>query len=386
MVYLMSVWDNIKFKYRHFYSIILLFYLVTLYVDSELQQFAELLFYLVFFFYFLKTSKRPTKFIIWSLLIILVSAASIQWSFDSRQSEIMTRGLLSIALTSNLLIGYIDNQSKITELYKMFVLGGVALLIRLLTIIPPSQWLSSRLGSVEFGMNSNVVGIFLTFSAIFSFYLAKYNNSKKNYFLVLIFLFSIFLTGSRKAIFMVIGGIVGILYFNTKGLSSKVRVTFSIIFLMFVVYFMLMNIPTLYQIAGQRIEILINSIIGTGTGDISTNIRGNMVEKGISLLKERPLIGYGIGSYTKVANFGTYSHNNYIELLVGVGILGTFTYYSMYIYLIKKLFKYKGNPSVSPLLVIVILMTIIDYGFVSYYTVLYHLLLAISYSVIKLQE
>lgn len=382
----MSVWDNIKFKYRHFYSIILLFYLVTLYVDSELQQFAELLFYLVFFFYFLKTSKRPTKFIIWSLLIILVSAASIQWSFDSRQSEIMTRGLLSIALTSNLLIGYIDNQSKITELYKMFVLGGVALLIRLLTIIPPSQWLSSRLGSVEFGLNSNVVGIFLTFSAIFSFYLAKYNNSKKNYFLVLIFLFSIFLTGSRKAIFMVISGIVGILYFNTKGLSSKVRVTFSIIFLMFVVYFMLMNIPTLYQIAGQRIEILINSIIGTGTGDISTNIRGNMVEKGISLLKERPLIGYGIGSYTKVANYGTYSHNNYIELLVGVGILGTFTYYSMYIYLIKKLFKYKGNPSVSPLLVIVILMTIIDYGFVSYYTVLYHLLLAISYSVIKLQE
>ena len=41
----------------------------------------------------------------------------------------------------------------------------------------------------------------------------------------------------------------------------------------------------------------------------------------------------------------TYSHNNYIEIMVNLGMMGFILYYSYYIFLIRKLWLKKNNAS-----------------------------------------
>ena len=46
---------------------------------------------------------------------------------------------------------------------------------------------------------------------------------------------------------------------------------------------------------------------------------------------ENPLLGYGLNNYHLFHWSGVYSHNNYIEVLVSLGIIGFIIYYSIFI-------------------------------------------------------
>lgn len=373
-------------KYENLCKTVLLILLCILYIyqgGSQRLPF-EMTFFILFFIYFIIKRKRLTIYALWSLLFTGICGLSILWSYNPQQTMIETRIMIEWAILGNLLIAFIDRKDKIIDLYRYFVIAGCTLIIRLITVFPISTWMQDRIGSNDLYLNSNSVGLYLVISSIFAIYLGMYKNKKIYFLITLIFTFIVILTGSMKVLFMLIFGISGVIYLSADRLSKKIKALFLIMMLLLSSYSLLMTIPSFYYIAGSRIETMIDNFSGKNYGDYSTIIRMEMIETGIHLLKNEPFLGYGIGSYSVISGYGCYSHNNYIELLTGLGILGTFIYYSIYFYVIIRLFNVKKKMYINPLKLIIFLLLIIEYGLVSYNDSIYQILIAVSFIAPKL--
>ncbi|GIO19644.1 hypothetical protein J18TS1_27440 [Oceanobacillus oncorhynchi subsp. incaldanensis] len=374
---------DIKIKYENIYGFVFLVFLCVLYAVEEVRIPFEILFILIFTLYFFTRRKRLTLFFLWNLLFIIICALSIFNSSNIEQSLIETRKLIEWAIVSNLLIAFVDNKEKLLKIYNYFVIAGTVLLIRLVIRFPISDWLDGRLGDEAF--NSNRIGLYLSISLICSLYLGFYKKNKIYFLIAILFASTVLLTGSRKAFIMIVLGIAILYFINSTKISKKIIWVLTLPILMLLSYFIITNVPSLYDIIGYRVENLVSSYLsGSEDYDLSTTVRFGMIDTGISLFMERPIIGHGIASYEVISGYGVYAHNNYIELLVGTGLIGTLLYYSMIIYLIIKLFIYKGKLLGNPILVLLLLLLVMDYGLVSYNGAVYQLLIAVGFIAIRI--
>ena len=376
--------NDLRIKYDSLHNFIILAFIITLYAYYEKRLYVEAVFIVVFGVYYITKKKRPTLYTLWNLIFLGVSLMSVLWSVNPSASLQMARKILEIGIIGNLLIAYLDNKDKMLFLYKAFVWAGIALIIRLLISFPISMWGKDRIGDSI--LNANAIGLHLAISAIFAFYLARAVNQKKYYLFIVLFFIVISLTGSRKAFVMLVMGISLVYYFNSNKLTKKVKSVFFATACTFIVYSMIMTIPSFYEILGFRIEALVEAFIGEGHIDTSTRLRESMIDIGLLLFKNNPLLGYGIATYGDISGFGMYSHNNYIELLVGVGLTGTAVYYFIYIYLIKNLYPRKLLLFGNPILVIILVLMLMEYGLVSYYTEIYQIIIILGYAVVKVQR
>ena len=127
-------------------------------------------------------------------------------------------------------------------------------------------------------------------------------------------------------------------------LKAKKRLrTFLIACVAAVIFFVVViKVDVLYNILGYRLVEMIKGFLGEG-GDNSFDVRANMIKLGWNWFLDKPILGYGLRNFTvlyqEITGWETYSHNNFIEILVGLGLTGFVVYYSIYIYLFVKLFK-----------------------------------------------
>lgn len=154
-------------------------------------------------------------------------------------------------------------------------------------------------------------------------------------------LFIIFLSGSRKVVFMLM---LPILYFTIFG-DNRHKILWSIIAIAVLVggYFLIMNVEMLYWTIGYRFEDLIEIVTGNSDGTEDTS-RFDLAKYGLTWFQDRPIFGHGLNNFrvlsNKTSDFGGrnfYAHNNYVELLVDVGIIGFILFYWGYIYLFNQL-------------------------------------------------
>src|SRR5699024_210938 len=130
-----------------------------------------------------------------------------------------------------------------------------------------------------------------------------------------------------------------------------------------------LNNPLLYNVLGSRIEGLFARFTGEGKVEGSTSRRMHMINSGLNFFKEERLFRHGIDSCRQLTRNYVgdyrYSHNNYVELLVSVGVFGTVIYYFGLLSVLKKSFN-KTNPYLIFPFVVIATILIIDYGLVSY--------------------
>lgn len=377
--------SRIEVNLQSFFKFVLLVFLCMLYAFYEYRILVTALFFPIFLYYFISRRKGLSLFFLWNFLFVGLCAMSLIWSYNSEQTFIEARIMLEIAVISNLLIAFLDSKDKLVSVYKYLVYAGVLYIIRLAFEFPLSSWLAGRLGN-DGNFNSNRIGLYLTISALCAFYLAQEKNKKVFYILFPIFGFVIMLTGSRKAFLMLLIGVALLFYLNkVKTISKKVLSIPIVIVILVLGFYLAINVPFLYEILGHRVESMISLLTSSESGlDYSSKIRSEMIETGKALFVDRPFMGYGIGSYSKLSGFGVYSHNNYIELLVGLGIIGTVLYYSIIIYIIIKLFKVRNLIDGNPLLVILLLLMVIDYALVSYNGPLYQYVIALGFATTRI--
>lgn len=225
---------------------------------------------------------------------------------------------------------------------------------------------SIRLGTT-LDINPNVIAIGASIAFLISLYFLVVEKKKYNYLFLFWFLSIVLLTGSRKGILIIgIGSLIlNYLLFPRKRYKSLIISTFTIVFL----YILVLRVPTLYELIGVRLEALIDFIRGYDIEEDSLRTRNNLITTGWELFLFEPLRGYGLNAFRYSGLFNTYSHNNFIEILVSSGIVGFFIYYINHIITFFKAFliNKKEIIIVKLLLTINIVMLIMDLAMVTYY-------------------
>ena len=201
--------------------------------------------------------------------------------------------------------------------------------------------------------NSNSVGVGLCF-AIFSGYILFVN--QKSHFVVKIFYFfsavimmvAILLTGSRKSFLIIMMPIFYFLYKKQKKHFLLLIIAAPI--MVFCFYELIMNVEIFYEAIGTRVEDMIAILSDDTTGGEDTS-RLTLINFGLNKFWDNPILGVGINNFRVLSeqiypgkNF--YAHNNYVELLVDIGIVGIVIYYSAYYYLYLNLRKYNDTLSI----------------------------------------
>ena len=368
-------------SYENISKLSLCLFICVLYSFYEIRIYVELTYIILMCFYFISRGKKFTIYTAWNLLFVGICLVSNLWSIDTNASYLGARAAIEIAIIGNLLIAFIDNEEKVIFLYRCFVIAGFILVMKCIVVVPINMWGTARIGNAIY--NPNAIGLHLAISAICAVQLVNIRKKNIYYLVVCIFFVTILLTGSRKSFLFFLIGVPLLYTVNLNKISKKMLIIPIIFLFVLAAYKIVLNVPEFYGILGKRLEGLFNLLLGQGKVDNSTKTRINMINIGMSLFKNKPFLGYGISSYASLSGYNMYAHNNYIELLVGVGLIGTFIYYSIYAYIIFQLTKIRKKILGNNLLIIIVVLAIIEYGLVSYYGEVYQILIASSIAVIK---
>lgn len=274
------------------------------------------------------------------LMFIFISLASYFYANNQEYVLEEVRTLALIYLVMIALVNYVDSQNKLKNVMNYFILSGTIASIYILFVSDFSQL--SRLGG-EIG-NSNAVGMMIVISSVFG--ISRFITCKNKIILLELIpmITVVILTGSRKSFLFLLMSILLILYTNNKeNLKGKLKFFALSIGMLFFAFYIITEVSIFREILGDRFKGLFAFVSGDGKIDSSILVRRHMIDFGLQLFKERPFWGYGLKNYRVLYGLThgveRYSHNNFVELLVNVGLTGTVVfYYSNYV-IVKSLYQ-----------------------------------------------
>lgn len=217
----------------------------------------------------------------------------------------------------------------------------------------------TRIGDSASG-NVNTVAMYLGTFSILSIYKVIYE--KKTVYLVFYIFQVIFmmLTGSKKALIFILISLILLLILKNRTKLHKYLLPLIISIASFSI---LLTTDFFYNIIGQRTLDFLAACgfqIEGASDSNSTTLRLLMYQMGLQAFLQSPLIGNGWFYFSAYSGLGTYSHNNYIELLVTYGIIGFLAYYSMFTYVLYKISKYMIYNDYAKLYFTLILTSLIN--------------------------
>ena len=256
---------------------------------------------------------------------------------------------------------------------------------------------SSERATASLG-NANTYALALLIGTIFCLYTLLVFEKKRfnilalflNLTLILLFGFQIaFLTGSRKGI-LVFCLLLLLAYLYVIRRQTRVLKLISLLgcALISVGLWQAVIISPHFR----RVEAALHFASGTGVGDNSIYTRVAMANDAFVLWTKKPLLGWGVDQFRNVSEFGTYSHNNYLELLANFGIVGFSIFYSIYIYVFIYGFKFFKSSKTNKknlgfwILTIGISFLIMDVAAVSYYSKLHWIVLSTVFGLIAFHD
>jgi len=315
---------------------------------------------------------------------------STLWAIDP--SDAIERGITVVEICVCMTVflwAYSNMQNPFYRLLKAVMYGGYAVTIYTFIFIGIKNILSmvalgGRLDSTF--DNVNTIGLICAISLILSvFFLYQ----KKNWLLVLLDIPTLVLlsaSGSRKALLVTIVGCFAIYLFRHRTVN-KIAFVFKIIISIVFLFIILRLLSSLSIFSGisERMQGLLALVTGNGEIDHSAQVRQDMFNLGISIFKDNPILGIGMGNahiYTlKYIGHDCYLHNNYAELLANGGVVGTYLFYRIYLSIIKKLKRNHRLKTQDGVMILILMFCLLvsDLSVVSYYSKLTYFFFMIFY-------
>ena len=118
----------------------------------------------------------------------------------------------------------------------------------------------------------------------------------------------------------------------------------------------------------ERTVAIGNWFTAAGSVDGSLIDRGRLLAKGATLIVQSPFIGHGLDSFYWISGEALYTHSNYVELSVALGLIGVLLYYGLHAQLIRKSLgrAIRRLPNARFTLFLTFLMVCLDIAEVSY--------------------
>ena len=337
------------------------------------------------------------KYKLWSLSFLLISLLSLIYSINKSDSFNMLKMLVILVIIMIYVESELNNLYSIEKMIMLYVIGVGTTLIYVLITQDLNQFQLAIHGEAFTGRwNGNEIGMNAAMALMMILYLfpkAK-NLCLKMYYciIVAVSLYLVYWMGSRKTIVFLILGLCGVILLKKP--KKLIRNLLLVCCLITVSWNLLMEVPSLYQNVGWRLEALTSSITGKGKADSSTLLREKYIKVGIESFKESPVIGYGVASFSEInehkTNHHTYSHNNFIEIAVGLGVIGFIFYYWFFVYLIikyLKLFIHKRTSFlVNFLFILFVLYLATQVGLVTYESLIQWLLILLLYKAMEFTQ
>lgn len=334
---------------------------------------------------------RPTSHLRWYGIFILFSMLSSLWA---RDSSIVISAFPTMARI--LVVGYflyfrITDEEDVEDVCDSLIVGTIyiiiAVIIRMINRYSLATFYLFRIGD-GVGSNSNAIAILSLFMFFLAFHKFKIKRMRiLNTILMASAIIIILISQSKKAIFSLLLGLIIEATIN-RGQTAKryVRIIGALV-LAYVMYQALMTVPQLYEIAGFRIEEMLATLSGNSLASHSTFNRQELIRQGIEMWKNNPILGVGLNNFSilqTVQNNSYYSHNNYVEMLSCLGIIGFAIYYSFPFWLVFG--KDKANKSsqsaYTTFKTLIILILLMDVAVVSFETLQIQVIIII-FSIIK---
>ncbi len=183
---------------------------------------------------------------------------------------------------------------------------------------------------------------------------------------IILAFYMIILTVSRTG--LILGAFLVFVYIFTM-LKDIKRVGYLVGIILLIVVYLLFFADTAKILKYlEDVSIRLLNVVNTLSGadmEKSTLERKEYIEKGLEMFFDHPFGGIGIDTFRYY--YGGYSHNNFVELLLGVGLIGELLYYSIFALLFVKIYKVENRDLRLYLTSIVTALLLVDMGSVSYY-------------------
>jgi O-antigen ligase len=297
-----------------------------------------------------QTPLKVTSYNIWYFYFGILGLVSAFYALNRSKVFYFSYQILVCWIVAFSFMQYVQNHFDIKRIFLFYAYSpSIAVLYLFLSGQLNAQ--SERLGQSLFG-NANILALILMISLFCVAWLMVYGPMKYlilNIFWGLLILFVIGLTGGRKYFLLpfIFLSLLLILKNWQKNIMTSLVFLILLMSITLAVFWAVMNIPALYSMIGIRFEGLLNFLTGDIAGsDDSTIVRYLMIENGWHWFQNQPILGYGLNNFSFLFSqvlYDVYAHNNYIELMVDLGILGVIVYYAFYVYIIAKLIKIRND-------------------------------------------
>lgn len=319
---------------------------------------------------------------VWYIGFVFICAVSCVYAPKQNDALRETIDLIKVLVFCVMVTNVLNTQQRIETALMTFSVSATMLFIYL--AITGQIDTGERLGS-ELTGNANTFALLFMIGAIFAVYFIFFGKNQKTrlFFGVtfLVHLLALAMAGGRKFFLIPIVLCAGmyVMHKDKIGRRNLAANSFKMVVVLSIVWWAIFNIDFLYDNIGYRMEGLVNLFLDEGDADFSSLARKSMMETGLKLWLQSPIWGHGIDSFKYISVFDCYAHNNYVELLCDIGIVGTIYYYAFFVYLLAKFCK--SNISImhkSYWTILVSCLMVFDIGAVSYDLLLPHFMFAVA--------
>jgi len=355
-------------------NIVAFLYVISVFVLSSQPNyslsssiFAILLLIIILFKYIVLKRIYLPKLIFFFPLLVLYASITVIWVKDYDVALISLLGLLS-TVTGAIVLGVgLYNGIKIPTIHVAALISAVIIMISVFIEVQtnPDHY-STRYSGILLNPNTFAINTCIIAAILFS--------SRKKILLFHIIgtafvVIATLLSGSRKiAFFWLLFPIY--IYNLVKKSTGKNKLGRSLILFStsLLIVIITINFDTLLSFLGSLEFVRRFEKLFKGEDGWSGNVRMEMVREGFYLWLNNPFFGNGIGQFSVMSSFGVYSHNNYIEILSNLGLIGFFLYYGIYILIIFQLIAKKSElrPESNIIWSVMILLFLWDIARVSF--------------------
>lgn len=337
----------------------------------------------------LKYDRFVKNYLLYMIVFGIYAGFSYFWSENKTAFLDAFPPVIKCLFISFWLLYYTKDNKKVDTFIKCFFIGVAYMCARIIVYLPFVGGFKYGLADVATraatGLQFNSAAQVAAFAIIFQYFFYIKSGYRGYFFLIALEMIVIYVTGSRKSIFIPIIGILLIVEFDYKKNAFK---WFKALGIMFALLSGILIITKVNETFKNRMLSLFMSMFSSTKTDGSYMVRMYLIQKAVDMFKKRPIFGWGLNNFsyysyknmTNIDIYGRYAHNNYMEIISCLGIIGLVLYYIRYIIVILETFKRRKIPEAKICLAIFMTLALFEYGIISYYTVHLQIMLTLAFA------